>query len=486
MQFWSWSIWDLLYSWLPLINLLFAIPIIFLERRNIGVTWAWLILLLLLPVVGFLLYIILGQNLARQKVYKIKPKTQRYVREMIIGQAGKFKRGSIKFRDANVQKHQSLVYMNLVSSYSLLTQNNDVDIFTDGKKKFDALLESITEAVDHIHMLYYKIGNDKLGKLVLSALTQKAKEGVTVRISYDAIGSQGVSKALFQELQAAGGKVYPFFPSKIPFLNLRVNYRNHRKIVIIDGAVGFIGGFNIGDEYLGEDPVIGLWRDTHLKIKGDAVHRLQMQFILDWSLASGEFIPFDPPFFPEIDSDGMTSMQIVASGPDSDKMQIRDGYVKMIFEANTSVFIQTPYFIPDDSILNALKIAAASGIDVRIMIPRKADHALVQLATYSYIGELLRAGVKCYLYEKGFLHAKTIMIDAEVASVGTANLDYRSLMLNFEINAFLYDPNEAAELEAIFEKDMESSTQLTWEGYQRRSIFLRLSESMARLFSPIL
>jgi cardiolipin synthase len=485
MMVWSWPLWDLLSTWLPLINLLFAIPIIFLERRNIGVTWAWLILLLLLPIVGFLFYILFGQNLARQKVYKIKPRTQRYVREMVVRQAEKFKRGSITFRDSNVQKHQAMVYMNLVSSYSLLTQNNDVDIFTDGNKKFDALIQSIEGAKNHIHLLYYKIGNDELGKRVVGALTRKAEEGVEVRLIYDDIGSPGVSK-LFQELRAAGGKVYPFFPAKIPFFNLRLNYRNHRKIAVFDGTEGYIGGFNIGNEYIGKDPKIGYWRDTHLRIKGDAVHRLQMQFILDWALASGEEIVLGTKYLPDIDSKGLTSMQIITSGPDSDRMQIRDGYVKMIFEADKNIYMQTPYFIPDDSVLNALKIASTSGIDVRVMIPRKGDHFLVQLATYANIGELLRAGVKCYMYEKGFLHAKTMTIDAEVASVGTANVDHRSFQLNFEVNAFLYDSVEASELEAIFEMDMEHCTELTWEKYQKRSVIIRLLESMARLVSPIL
>jgi cardiolipin synthase len=485
MLIWSYPIWDLVSTWLPLINLLFAVPIIFLERRNIGVTWAWLILLLLLPVVGFLFYVIFGQNLARQKVYKIRPKSQRYVREMVLQQAEKFKRGSISFRDPNVQNHQGLVYMNLVSSYSLLTQNNEVDIFTNGEKKFEALIDSIKQAKSHIHLLYYKIGFDDLGRRVIAALTRKAEEGIEVRVVYDDIGSTGVS-GLFDKLKAAGGKVYAFFPSKIPFLNLRLNYRNHRKIAVFDGIEGYIGGFNIGDEYIGKDPNFGYWRDTHLKIRGDAVHRLQMQFILDWTLASGKEIALDSKYLPDIDSKGLTSMQIISSGPDSDRMQIRNGYVKMIFEANKNIFMQTPYFIPDESVLNALKIAATSGIDVRIMIPRKGDHFLVQLATYAYIGELLRSGVKCYMYDKGFLHAKTLTIDAEVASVGTANVDHRSFELNFEINAFLYDTNVASELEAIFEADMLDCKQLTWEGYQKRPMILRLLESMARLVSPIL
>lgn len=486
MHLWTMNIWKTLNDWIPVINLLFAAAIIFLERRNVGVTWAWLMVLLLLPVVGFILYIFLGQNLARQKVYRNRPKLERRVREEMKGQAQSLHNNTFPFHDPSVREYQRLIYMNLISGYSPLTQNNEVTLFTDGVEKFEALLDEIHRAEKHIHLLYYKIGSDETGLRLIEALTRKAEEGVQVRLLYDHIGSLGLKKKMFQSLLAAGGQALPFFPSKIPYLNFRLNYRNHRKIVIVDGRIGFVGGFNIGNEYLGMDRRVGYWRDTHLKIEGDAVHRLQVQFLLDWGVASNEPSIAESSFFPAMRDTAQTAVQIVTSGPSSETQRIKNGFIKFIFEAQKRIYIQTPYFIPDDSVLNALKIATLSGIDVRIMIPFKGDHPLVHLASYAYLVELLRAGASCYLYEKGFLHAKTMVIDGQAASVGTANMDRRSLELNFEINAFLFDPNVATRLEHIFEQDIRYCQLLTWENYNKRKLLTRAAESMARLISPIL
>ena len=486
MQMWS-DLWKTMNVWIPVISLLFAIAIIFLERRNVGVTWAWLMLLLLLPIVGFIIYIFLGQNLARQKVYRMRPRMQERVREEIALQGEQLLRGTFAYNEPSIGHFRHLIYMNLFSSYSPLTQNNEVTVFTDGVRKFEALLEQIAEAEQHIHILYYKIGNDETGRRLVHALKRKAEEGVKVRLLYDDIGSFGVGHGLFKELKAAGGAVHRFFPSKIPFLNFRLNYRNHRKIAVIDGKVGFIGGFNIGNEYLGMNPAFGYWRDTHLMLYGDAVHRLQVQFLLDWGIASNEMLSLEPnALFPRMSHAPKTAVQIVSSGPNSEKQQIKNGYIKMIFQAQRSIYVQTPYFVPDDSMFNALKIAVLSGIDVRIMIPKKADHLLVHYASYSYLRDLLQAGAKCYLYSHGFLHAKTIIVDGEVASVGTANLDHRSFELNFEVTAFLYGEDVAHQLADIFEEDMTNSELLTWEQYGKRRLLTRAAESMARLLSPIL
>ncbi|WP_179232981.1 cardiolipin synthase [Paenibacillus rigui] len=486
MQMWS-DLWKTMSDWIPVISLLFAIAIIFLERRNIGVTWAWLMLLLLLPIIGFIIYIFLGQNLARQKVYRMRPRMQERVREQMDLQGDQMQRGTFAYNEPAIERFRHLIYMNLISSYSPLSQNNEVTVFTDGVRKFETLLECIAEAEQHIHILYYKIGNDETGRRLVQALKRKAKEGVQVRLLYDDIGSLGVNHRLFRELKAAGGAVYPFFPSKIPFLNFRLNYRNHRKIAVIDGKVGFIGGFNIGNEYLGMNPVFGYWRDTHLMLYGDAVYRLQVQFLMDWDIASNEKLTMEPvELFPEMSHTPKTAVQIVSSGPNSEKQQIKNGYIKMIFQARKSIYLQTPYFVPDDSMFNALKIAVLSGIDVRIMIPKRADHLLVHFASYSYLRDLLQAGAKCYLYSNGFLHAKTMIVDGQAASVGTANLDHRSFELNFEVTAFLYGEDVASRLEAIFEEDMKNSELLTWEKYGKRKLLTRAAESMARLLSPIL
>ncbi|TDF94535.1 cardiolipin synthase [Paenibacillus piri] len=483
---WIVDVWKAINNWIPIINLLFAAAIIFLERRNVGVTWAWLMLLLLLPVLGFIIYIFIGQNLARQKVYRIRARMERRVREEMREQEQTIHEGTFPYREAHVKQYEHLIYMNLMSSASPLTQNNEVTLFIDGVKKFEALLERIALAEDHIHLLYYKIGNDTTGHRLLKALVRKAQEGVKVRLLYDGIGSLGVTKKMFRELVDAGGIVCPFFPSKIPYINFRLNYRNHRKIAVIDGEHGFIGGFNIGDEYLGLNHQIGYWRDTHLMLRGDAVHRLQVQFILDWGVASNETLTIEPVYFPRLEDADRTAVQIVSSGPNTDKQQIKNGYIKLIFEAKKSIYVQTPYFVPDDGILNALRIAALSGIDVRIMIPKKSDHLLVHWASHAYIGDLLRVGAACYLYDNGFLHAKTIMVDGQAAAVGTANMDHRSFELNFEITAFLYGTEVTARLEAIFEQDMKKSELLTPEKFEQRWLITRAAESMARLLSPIL
>ena len=278
-----------------------------------------------------------------------------------------------------------------------------------------------------------------------------------------------------------------FFPSRFPLINFRINYRNHRKLVIIDGKIGYIGGFNVGDEYLGKNKRFGYWRDTHLRIIGSSVHAIQTRFILDWNQASNRNdIAYSPELFPTIESKGDISMQIVSSGPDSEWEHIKYGYIKMISYARESIFIQTPYFIPDASLLDALRIASLTGKDVRIMIPNKPDHPFVYWATYFYVGEMLNAGARVYIYDNGFIHAKTIIVDGNLSSVGTANIDVRSFKLNFEVNAFLYDEAISTSLTENFYKDMDVSRELTLEAYQQRSLKIRFKESISRLLSPIL
>lgn len=480
------DLWHFIWNWILVFNFIFALVVVFLERRNVGVTWAWLMLLLFIPLFGFIIYILLGQNLARQKVYRIKPRLAQLAREELSEQVRKLKSGRFEYKRPEVKTYEHLIYMNLISSYAPLTQNNEVHVITDGRKKMDMLLEQIEQATHHIHLLYYKVATDQTGLELIHALTRKARQGVNVCFLYDDIGSPKLEKRALQDLIQAGGQVLSFFPSRIRFLNLRVNYRNHRKIVVIDGKVGFVGGINIGNEYLGLDPKIGYWRDTHLMLKGDAVHRLQIQFLLDWSAAARKHIQIAPELFPLTNSAGKTAVQIVASGPDTEKQQIKNGLIKMIFDAKETIYIQTPYFVPDDSVLNALKIAIQSGIAVHIMIPKKGDSRFVQWASNGYLDELLELGAKCYFYKKGFLHAKTIIVDHQAASVGTANMDHRSFELNFEVNAFLYDSEIATQLAEIFERDLQDCEQLHWQSYKNRSLGNRFMEQVAHLMSPIL
>ena len=292
----------------------------------------------------------------------------------------------------------------------------------------------------------------------------------------------------WKRLEAEGIMVAEFFPALLGKLQLRVNYRNHRKIVVIDGRIGFVGGFNVGREYLGRDKKFGYWRDTHLCIEGAAVTSLAVRFVLDWKYAAKENLFLEDPLFelPVYLRKGREPVQIISSGPDSQSNTIHDNYLRLIHSAKDHVYIQTPYFIPDESILDALKIASRSGIDVRIMVPCKPDHPFVYWATYSYIGDMVAAGAKCYVYNNGFLHAKTLSVDGMVACVGTANMDIRSFGLNFEVNAVIYSERTVQRLESAFENDMTRCTHVTRKVYDERSLVIKAKEQFSRLLSPLL
>jgi len=473
-------------SILIVLNVFLAFILIFLERKDPSATWAWLMVLLLVPYLGFILYLTLGQNLSRQKIFDTKTEEDIVIGKIMREQISHIQNNEIYFNDKEMASYQDMIRMQLINDDSIFTQDNEVEIFTDGKEKFQALLDSINNANHHVHLLYYIIRNDKLSRMVMTALTKKAKEGIEVRLLYDALGGKTLRRSFFKELVDAGGKVASFFPSKLPLINLRINYRNHRKLAIIDGKCGFIGGFNIGNEYIGLNKKFGYWRDTHLKIEGSAVLMMQTRFFLDWRHASKEKSIYNNKYYPIINSNGKTGIQIVSSGPDSEQEQIKIGFLKMINSARESIYIQTPYFVPDQSIFEALKIASLSGVDVRIMIPNKPDHMFVYWASLSYIGELLDSGVKAYTYENGFVHAKTIVVDSKISTVGTANIDVRSFRLNFEVNAFIYDTKTSANLKKIFENDLKSCCEFTIEKYKKRSKVIIFKESISRLLSPVL
>ncbi len=469
------------------LNLILAIIVIFLEHKDAGPTWAWLMVLFFIPILGFILYLLFGQNLTKGKLFQWEDRKKVGIEEILNEQLINFRTKLFSSHNEVAKNNKGLIYMHLANNDAILTSDNSVDIFTDGKEKFDALFEDIKNAENFIHLQYYIINNDQLGKKLIQLLTEKAKQGVKVRILYDDLGSRSLRKKAFKDLKEAGGEVEVFFPSFFPLINLRINYRNHRKLVIIDGKIGYIGGFNVGDEYLGLKEKFGYWRDTHLRITGSAVYAIQTRFILDWNQASYRHdIDYSPDLFPTFEKTGEIDMQIVSSGPDSEWEQIKYGYIKMISSAKKSIWIQTPYFIPDASLLDALRIAALTGKDVRIMIPNKPDHLFVYWATTYHIGEMLKAGAKIFIYDNGFIHSKTIIVDKQVSSVGTANIDVRSFKLNFEVNAFLYNECIAKSLTESYLKDIEVSKEWTLEEYNKRSWFIRFKESISRLLSPIL
>ena len=463
------------------LNIFFSFSLIFIERKDPTTTWAWLLILLVLPGIGFLGYLMFGQNLSRQKIFKEKIISDEKKRMASSQDQMNFSEHSGGDRFSDIQK------MNFNNSGAKYTINNSVNVYTNGEDKFRQLLEDIRNAKNYIHVEYYIFRKDLLGRQIINELTKKAKEGLEVRLLVDAMGSRMLTKKTLKHYIEAGGKFSLFFPGILPHVNTRINYRNHRKIVVIDGVYGYVGGFNVGKEYINQDPEFGFWRDTHVRIKGDAVNDLNERFLLDWCYASGEKITdYNKYICEHKDSSGDVCMQIVTSGPDHKEEYIRNAYIKIINNAKKNVYLETPYFVPDQPVLEALKISALSGVDVRIIIPGKADHFFMKWAASSYIGELLEAGVKVYTYNNGFIHAKTIVSDSGVMSIGTANMDIRSFKLNFEVNAFIYDDRVAINGENQFRKDMEFSQEITKEIYNNRKLLLRIEESLIRLLSPIL
>lgn len=474
-------------SGILILNIFLAIALIFMERRDASSTWAWIMILFFIPILGFGIYLLFGRKLRRKTLFRWEGKNQIGIDKLIDFQMEAIEDDSFDFRLDDASQFKELIIMHLHNNQAVLTQDNKVEIFNDGREKFDALIHDIENAKDHIHIQYYIFRLDNLGQQIYQLLLEKAKQGVKVRILYDDTGSRSLRKRHFKELIELGGRVEAFFPAILPLINPRMNYRNHRKIVVIDGRIGYIGGFNVGDEYLGLNKKFGYWRDTHLRIEGSSVHPLQTRFILDWNQASTDHdIEYSDRFFPAIPMKGSVGLQIISSGPDSEWEQIKYGYLKLIMMAKRYIYIQTPYFIPDASFMDTLRIACLSGIDVRIMIPNKPDHIFVYWATYSYVGELIKAGAKVYIYENGFLHTKMIVIDDEASTVGTANIDVRSFKLNFEVNAFIYDRETSHQLAELFEEDMKLSTEMTWELYEERTKMIKFKESLARLISPIL
>lgn len=472
---------------LVFINILFSLVIIFFQRKNPTTVWAWLLVLYCIPVLGFVLYLILGQDFHKERMFKMK-EIEDEVKYAIRRQGESIYRKKLRLRDPEQERFKSLILYNLNEGEAVLTDNNDIQIFTDGKEKFKALLDEMEHALKYIHIQYYIIKNDELWREIEEVLKRKARQGVEVRVLFDSMGCRTMKSSDWERLEDAGIQVAEFFPAVFGKLQYRVNYRNHRKIVVIDGRIGFVGGFNVGREYLGRDKKFGYWRDTHICIEGAAVTSLAVRFVLDWNYAAKENLFTQDHLFeiPQYIRSGRDPVQIISSGPDSKNKVIRNNYLRLIHMARKSIYIQTPYFIPDDEILEALKIAARSGIDVRIMIPCKPDHPFVYWATYSYMGDMIEAGAKCYTYDNGFLHAKCMCIDGLATCMGTANMDIRSFALNFEVNATIYSAKTTRKLEEAFENDIRKSTLVTRKRYKARSVIIKGKEQFCRLLSPLL
>lgn len=471
---------------LYIINALLIITVIFNERKSSSAILAWIMVMTFIPVLGFVLYLVLNQNISRRRINRMTEKEERVTSNALRKQIESMDEGTYEFNSESTEKWKHLIKLNHVYGRSYYTQDNHIELITDGEQLLDMLFEDIKNAKESINVEFFIIKKDKIGRKFIEALTQKAREGVEVRLMMDALGSRYITKGVLKDYLKAGGKVGYFFKPKFIFLGLKLNYRNHRKIAVIDSKVAYTGGYNIAKEYVGKKKKFGYWRDTHVRIEGGSVYDLNARFILDWRFTTREKIEAVPTAALSTDRAGNKGIQIVSCGPENPKEEIKRGFMRMITYAEKNVYVQTPYFVPDQSILESLKMAAQSGADVRVMIPCKPDHPFVYWATYSYVGELLRSGARVWIYDNGFLHAKTLVVDGEVSSVGSTNFDNRSFRLNFETNAFVFDEDFSKQMEHTFEQDMLKSHELTLEDYNKRSIIIRLKEVVSRLLTDIL
>ena len=461
------------------------ITLVFFERRDPESILSWLFAVITLPVVGFVLYLLFGFKYFKTRAFGAKSTGDQAVLSRVRKGLETTVRDETEQNFAELAAFPDLARLLWVDSAAFLSAGNQVDVYTNGNAKFEALFEAIRGAKHHVHLEYYIVRNDALGNRLLAALEEKAREGVEVRFLYDDLGNK-IPREHYRKLTSVGGRVSGFYRALVPSVGLRINYRNHRKIAVIDGTVGFVGGFNVGDEYLGLGPM-GPWRDTAVRIRGAGVRSLQLRFLLDWNYATKEGLTLKDTYFPASPKKvGSASVQVVSGGPDTTWNPPREEYVKMVLSAKKTCYLQTPYFIPDVSVMTALRIAALSGVDVRIMIPTKVDQPFVHWASLSNVGELLEAGVRAFRYNAGFLHAKTVTVDDYVTSVGSANWDLRSFKWNFETNAVIYDRELGEQYRRIFEDDMTRSTEITKASYAARSRSTRFKESTCRLFSGVL
>ena len=479
------SLYEIILTTVYIINFILVIDLIFRGKRNIDNTLTWIVILVLVPPLGFILYAMFGRSIAKNNMFSVKEKEDRVIKNKILESYVEIESNLDPYLDEN----KDIIYTLANSNNAHFTADNDVDIYPESNMFFNSLLEELKKAEEYINIQFYIFKDDRIGKEIIEILKEKAQSGVEVRLLYDAVGGRNLSKKAVKEMKEAGVQVANFFPSFLNIINFNINFRNHRKIVVIDGKVGFVGGFNVGDEYLGRDPKFGEWRDTHIKLTGSCVIDLSMRFLLDWRYTTKENLDLAKYFTKKRKkSTGNVGIQIVSSGPDITELdEIKYGYMKMIQKARDYVYIQSPYLILDKTLMETLKVACLSGVDVRIMIPSKPDHPFVYWASYSYAGELLDYGAKIYTYgDDAFLHAKTIVYDDSVASIGTANMDIRSFELNFEVNAFIYSEEKAREQRMIFERDIKNSREITKEIYDSRSTYIKIKESISRLLSPVL
>ena len=461
---------------LYLLTVVSIVVVVISENRNPIKTVAWIMAVVFLPFVGIIWYAFFGQDATKKHVISKR-------------MYSKLKKRPLDEMETPVEvfvpkEHSNLVNLLKNMDYTPLLGGNDVKLFTNGKDKFDHLFADIEKAKKHIHVEYYVLLDDEIGRRFQEALIRKAKEGLEVRIIYDSFGSRKAKEKFFEEFRMAGIESEPFLKLTWSALTSRLNYRTHRKIIVIDGCIGYTGGMNIADRYI-KGMEWGCWRDTHARIEGKGVQGLQSVFLIDWYFVSQTLIT-SRDYFPMLDNFGNCPMQIVNSGPLSEENEISYGITQAIYEARESIFIQTPYFLPPDAMVHALQAAAMRGVDVRLMTSLRSDVPLVQVASHSYFKEMLHTGVKIYQYKKGFLHSKMMIFDHSLTLIGSANFDSRSFDQNFDVEAFIYDDQLAQQAENIFAEDQRHCDQISLREWSKRPVMKRFIESLLRLFAPLL
>lgn len=465
-----------IFSIIYLVLTLSIIIVIVMDNRNPVRTLAWILVLLFLPLLGLILYFAFGQNIRRKR--RLSQFVPGLINPEILHQLMEAEPAKIKPEQATKLQ----LFENV--SDALPLDASHCEIFTVGDDMLQSLLSAMENATNHIHVQFYIFEEDAIGNIVKDVLIKKAREGVKVRVIYDHVGCWSVKHEFYEEMEREGVEIYPFRKVYFPFFTSRVNFRNHRKIVVIDGRIGFVGGMNLALRYFRKDKG-QFWRDTHLRLEGRAVYGLQYTFLSDWMFVSQQQVR-SVNFFPELPANNGLLCQIVHSEPSNTWENIMMGFMQLILQAKQYCYIQTPYFLPTDCMLKAMQTAALSGVDVRLMIPGHSDSILPHLGSQSYLEDVLRAGVRVYVYKEDFLHAKTLVCDDEVATVGSTNMDFRSFEHNFEVNAFIYNSDFAKRSREIYVNDMQTCYELTLEKWEKRSVWKRITESFVRLLSPLL
>ncbi len=472
---------------LYLVVFFFVCMRIIFETHSTNKTLAYLLFCTFIPVIGIVFYITFGVNYWRIKKYNKKSDADKKLLQQIGEKVKQFCEVTVNIMDDSIQQNAELSSMLLKDLGSPLTAGNKIKLLINGENKFPEMLHAIMNAKKHIHLEYYIYECDGIGNELIEILIEKAKQGVEVKMIYDDFGSPTIKKKIEKRMQDAGVKIFPFYKILFYLFANRINYRNHRKIVVVDGCTAFVGGINVSDKYINKNTKDLFWRDTHVRIDGPAVYYLQYLFMADWHFCCEKSFFANEKYFPSIKPFTENSYaQITASGPNSMQPSVMFTILQAIYLAKEEILITTPYFIPGDSIIDALKIAALSGLKVKLLVPGICDSKIVNAASKSNYRELLIAGVEIYLYHKGFVHAKTMVTDGKLVILGTANMDRRSFDLNFEVNAVLYDTTSANELRNVFFDDLQFSEQINKEQWLDRKWHIQFPEKLARLLSPVL